>query len=82
MNSQPYEDELTGQKMASARITIPVEHAPAPQRFKHLPAGVERHLRLDLRVLLNQGNGTWEMTNAIADELAMHILRNFKVEEK
>jgi hypothetical protein len=44
--------------------------------------GVERHLRLDLRVLLNKGDGTWSQTNAVADELAMHILRNFKVEEK
>lgn len=67
---------LTGMTVADARIVLPVtEHTP----LRDLPPGVERSVRIDLRYLLRQADGSHDETNAIADELADVVLRNFDV---
>lgn len=53
-----------------------------PREFRDLEVGVERHLRLHLRTLLNQSNGSFPTTNAIADDLALVLLRDFDIKEK
>jgi hypothetical protein len=51
-----------------------------PVEFSALPVGPERALRLDLRMLLNQHDGTFNTTNAIADDMAIRALRTLRAE--
>lgn len=48
--------------------------------FEEEPVGPLRQVRLDLRVLLNQANGTFNTTNAIADDLAVIVVRNLRTQ--
>lgn len=48
------------------------------QGVRSLPAGVLRNVRLDLQVLLQQNNGTFETTNAIAHDIAVTIVRQMR----
>jgi hypothetical protein len=79
-----YRDGDTGLLMAS--LPFGFEFAltePRPIELKEVESGVERSLRLHLRVLLAQQDpGARDAIHAVADDLALSILKSFKVEPR
>lgn len=63
--------------MARARIEYDL-NPDRPVDMRNEPAGPLRQARLVLRVLLNQGDGTFSTTNAIADDLAAAVVGNLR----
>lgn len=60
-------------------ISYPLD-GHVPRDIREVPVGPERAIRLDIRALLNQGDGTFMQTNAIADDIALIVLRNLRQE--
>lgn len=55
-------------------------HYDDKKPFRELPSGLLRTLQLDLQVLLNQHNGTFNLTNAIAADMAPILARDARQE--
>jgi hypothetical protein len=69
-------DALTGLTIARTSLEHALGETVTP--FAEEPVGPMRQARMDLRVLLNQGDGTFETTNAIADDLARAVVSNLR----
>lgn len=65
--------------MDSVRVTVPDVTVELP-KIKDDPDRARQLVRLDLRVILNQGDGTFVATNRIADEAAQLIVRTLRQE--
>jgi hypothetical protein len=56
------------------------EYALAHERvaFQDVPVGILRNVRLDLQIMLQQNNGTFMVTNAIAHDIAVTLVQQMR----